>query len=228
MARQRRRRHLETMIIVLFGKPGAGKGTQAPLLAEAIGARTLATGDVLRNAVREGTPQGREAKAFMDRGDLVPDGVILAIVKETLSRPAYVQGAVLDGVVRTVPQAEGLRRMLAELGRQVDVVLYFNIANEQIVQRISGRTVCEKCQNTRSAAPGEPCEQPGCDGRLVRRSDDDPVAVLHRLEVFDAQTAPVLDWYRREGTRVVTIDAVGEVSEITRRALDAIGYGQPV
>ena len=106
------------MIIVLFGKPGAGKGTQAPMLAEQLGVRTLATGDVLRAAVREGTPRGLEAKAYMDRGDLVPDEVILAIVKEALAKPEYASGAILDGVVRTVPQAEGLASVLKQIGRK--------------------------------------------------------------------------------------------------------------
>lgn len=212
------------MIIVLFGKPGAGKGTQAPLLAESLGVRTLATGDVLRAAVREGTQRGLEAKSFMDAGDLVPDQVILAIVKEALEGPDYRQGAILDGVVRTVPQAEGLRSALAELGRKVDAVLGFNIDNDEIVRRLAGRTVCEKCQTPRGfAEPGEPCTQPGCDGKLVRRRDDEPEAIRHRLEVYEAQTAPVFDWYQRDGTRVVQIDAVGDVRDVTRRALMALG-----
>src|ERR687894_1616008 len=134
------------MNIVLFGKPGAGKGTQATRLADALGLPTLATGDVLRGAVREGTPLGKAAKAAMDRGDLVPDDVILGIMKDTLAKPAYVRGVLLDGVVRTVPQAEGLERVFEEIGRKVDVVLAFDIDNEEIVSRLSGRTVCERCQ----------------------------------------------------------------------------------
>jgi adenylate kinase len=212
------------MILVLFGKPGAGKGTQAPLLAEKLGVKTLATGDVLRAAVREGTPRGREAKSYMDRGDLVPDEVILSIVKETLAKPEYDPGAILDGVVRTVPQAEGLAAALRDLGRKVDAVLCFDIENEEIVRRLAGRTVCEKCQTPRSdAAPGDSCAQPGCGGKLVRRKDDEPEAIRRRLQVYDEQTAPVLDWYQRDGTNVVQIDAVGDVDHVTRRALDALG-----
>src|SRR5215213_9493659 len=115
------------MDIVLFGKPGSGKGTQAPRLAEALGAPTLATGDVLRGAVKAGTPLGLKAKAAMDRGDLVPDAVILGILRDVLAQPAYAKGSILDGVVRTVPQAEGLRDTLASLGRRVDAVVALDV-----------------------------------------------------------------------------------------------------
>src|SRR5687767_6510810 len=164
------------MNILLFGKPGAGKGTQAPKLAEALGVPTLATGDVLRNATREGTPLGKKAKEFMDRGDLVPDDVILGIVGETLARPEYARGAVLDGVVRTVPQAEGLERVLKASKRSVDAVVYFDIDNDHIVDRLSGRTVCEKCQTPYTGRnAGERCDK--CGGTLVRRKDDEPDAI---------------------------------------------------
>ncbi len=211
------------MNIVLFGKPGAGKGTQAPLLAAQLGVPTLATGDVLRAALREGTPLGLQAKAAMERGDLVPDAVILGIMKETLAKPAYAKGVILDGVVRTVPQADGLDRLMQELGRRVDAVLCFDIPNDEIVQRLSDRTVCEKCQHPRSGArPGDACTVPGCGGTLVRRRDDEPDAVRNRLAVYEAQTAPVLDWYQRHGTRVVTVNAVGEVQAVTDRAHTAL------
>ncbi|MDQ3995942.1 MAG: adenylate kinase [Gemmatimonadota bacterium] len=209
------------MNIVLFGKPGAGKGTQATLLAEALGLPTLATGDVLRGAVREGTPLGRAAKAAMDRGDLVPDDVILGIMKETLAKPEYARGVILDGVVRTVPQAEGLERVLSELGRRVDVVLAFDVDNEEIVRRLGGRTVCEKCQTPYTGRePGARCAK--CGGALVRRRDDEPAAVRRRLEVYEAQTAQVFEWYRGNGARVAVVDAVGSVEDVTTRALRAL------
>jgi adenylate kinase len=211
------------MIIVLFGKPGAGKGTQAPRLAAALDAPILATGDVLRAAVREGTPLGREAKGYMERGALVPDDVILGIVKEALREPRYANGVVLDGVVRTVPQSAGMERVLEALGRRLDAVLVFEIEDEEIVRRIGGRTVCEVCQTPYTgSAPGDPCpKQDG--GRLVRRKDDEPEAVRHRLAVYREQTLPVLDWYRRNAARVVEIDATGSVDEVTARALMALG-----
>ena len=212
------------MIIVLFGKPGGGKGTQAPLLAAALDVPTLATGDELRAAVRDGTPMGRAAKAAMERGELVPDTVILGILKDALSQPRFARGAVLDGVVRTVPQAQGLSKMLAELGRELDAVLYFDVPNEVLVERLSTRTVCEKCQTPSTGRePGSACDQPGCNGRIVRRKDDEPEAVRNRLTVYERDTAPVLDWYRRDGTTVARVDAVGSVPEVTARALAALG-----
>jgi len=211
------------MIIVLFGKPGAGKGTQAPLLAAALGVPTLATGDELRAAIRAGTDLGREAKAYMDRGDLVPDAVILGIIKQALGEPRAAGGVLLDGVVRTVPQAEGLAKACEELGTKVDAVLCFDIDDDEIVHRLASRTVCEKCQTPRGdAQPGDPCQQPGCGGRLVRRKDDEPEAIRNRLAVYERQTAPVLQWYRQHGTRVAVIDAVGSVQDVTARALGAL------
>jgi len=210
------------MNILLFGKPGAGKGTQAPMLAETLGVATLATGDVLRTATREGTPLGRKAKEYMDRGDLVPDDVILGIVGEALMQPQYRNGAILDGVVRTVPQAEGMERVLKGMGRAIDAVLSFDIDNDEIVRRLSGRTVCANCQTPyMGREPGETCEK--CGGRLMRRRDDEPEAIRNRLNVYDTQTAPVFDWYKRNGTRLVTVNAVGAVADVTRRALKALG-----
>ncbi len=209
------------MIIVLFGKPGAGKGTQAPLLAAALGVPTLATGDELRAAIEAGTPLGLEAKSYMDRGDLVPDSVILGIIKQALSEPRTADGVLLDGVVRTVPQAEGLSKAAAELGKRVDGVLAFDIDDEEIVRRLAGRTVCESCQSPYTGRePGTPCDK--CGGRLVRRKDDEPAAIRNRLAVYDTQTRPVLDWYKAHGTRVAVIDAVGSVQDVTARALGAL------
>jgi len=209
------------MDIVLFGKPGAGKGTQAPRIAAALGVPTVATGDVLRAAVRAGTPMGLAAKAFMDRGDLVPDDVILGIMKESLGKGDLATGSLLDGVVRTTPQAEGMSRVLRELGRQIDAVLMFDIDDEKLVQRLSSRTVCEQCQTPYTGRDaGARCDK--CGGTLMRRKDDEPDAIRNRLAVYQRQTAPVLDWYKHQGTAIVTVDAVGAVEDVTRRALDAL------
>lgn len=209
------------MIIVLLGPPGAGKGTQADKLASRRGIPKVATGDVLRAALRDGTPRGKEAKSYMDRGDLVPDSVILGILRDVMSSPATAQGAILDGAVRTVPQAEGLAIMLAELGRGVDKVLLFDIPDDRLTARLSGRTVCEKCQTTyRGREPGSKCEK--CGGALVRRKDDEPEAIRNRLRVYRDQTAPVISWYDEHGEKVQKVDADGSVDEVTSRALKAL------
>lgn len=210
------------MDIVLLGKPGAGKGTQAPRIAAALSVPTVATGDVLRGAVREGTPMGREAKAFMDRGDLVPDAVILGIMKEALAKGEFARGSLLDGVVRTTPQAEGMSQVLRDLGRRVDAVLMFDIDDEELVQRLSARTVCDQCQTPYTGREaGTQCEK--CGGTLMRRKDDEPEAVRNRLAVYQRQTAPVLEWYRSHDTPIATVNSIGSVDDVARRALEALG-----
>jgi adenylate kinase len=209
-------------LVVLLGPPGAGKGTQAALLSRAIGAPMLATGDVLRTAVQAGTPLGLEAKGYMDRGALVPDNVILGLMRQALTRDDVARsGVILDGVVRTVPQAEALQQTAAELHRRVDPVIVFEVPEDELVRRISSRVVCEKCQTPYTGlTPGDTC--PKDAGQLVRRSDDAPEAVRRRLQVYREQTAPVIEWYRTHGVRVVPIDAVGTPDAIRDRLLRAV------
>ncbi len=209
------------MIIVLLG-PGAGKGTQADKLASRLGIPKIATGDVLRSAVRDGTRRGLEAKSYMDRGDLVPDSVILGILQDVMTSPATKKGAILDGAVRTVPQAEGLGVMLAEIGKKIDKVLLFDVDDDELVKRLSTRTVCEGCQTPyMGREPGSDCEK--CGGKLVRRKDDEPEAVRNRLAVYRRQTEPVIDWYRDHDVEVLEIDADAPVDKVTARALKALG-----
>jgi adenylate kinase len=209
------------MIVVLLGPPGAGKGTQGERIAERLGIPKIATGDVLRAAVRDGTPQGLAAKAYMDRGDLVPDSVILAIMKEVFASPSTKRGAILDGVVRTVAQAEGLVIMLAELGRKVDKFLLFDVPDDELVERLGGRTVCDSCQTPyKGLEPGTRCGK--CGGTLVRRKDDEPEAIRNRLKVYREQTEPVIQWVKDKKMDLVEIDATGDLDEITERAMKGL------
>lgn len=181
-----------------MGPPGAGKGTQGALLAERLGVPKIATGDLLRDAVRQGTPLGRKARAVMEAGQLVSDDIILGIVREELEKPASSRGVILDGVVRTIPQAEGVAAILRDLGRQIDAVLFFDVPDEEILARIDHRRSVEG------------------------RADDDPEAVKVRLRAYREQTAPVLAWYGSRGT-VHTIPAVGSVESIAERVQHALG-----
>ncbi|MGI9044032.1 MAG: adenylate kinase [Gemmatimonadaceae bacterium] len=209
------------MIVVLLGPPGAGKGTQGEILSDRLALPKIATGDVLRAAVRDGTEQGRAAKEYMDRGDLVPDSVILGIMKEVMSSPSTAKGAILDGVVRTVPQAEGLTTMLAELGRKVDMFLLFDVDDDELVKRLGGRTVCDSCQTPyRGREPGSTCEK--CGGKLVRRKDDEPESIRNRLDVYRAQTEPVIEWVKEKNLALEKIDAAGQLEEVSARALKAL------
>ncbi len=209
------------MILVLLGPPGAGKGTQADLLSKKLGIPKIATGDVLRSAVRDKTTRGLEAKGYMDRGDLVPDSVILGILQDVMTSPATKDGAILDGAVRTVPQADGLCVMLAEVGRKVDSVLLFDIEDDELVERLSGRTVCESCQTPhKGQAPGGRCDN--CGGKLVRRADDEPEAIRQRLRVYRELTEPVVKWYEEHKLKVHRVKASGRVDEVTARAVEAL------
>ena len=214
------------MIVVLLGPPGSGKGTQGERVAAALGVPKISTGDVLRAAAKAGTTLGLEAKAYMDRGDLVPDPVILGIMKDALSATEQAKGVVLDGVVRTVPQAEGLARVRAEIGKRVDVVMLFDIADDLLVERLSSRTTCGACATPFAGRqPGEThAECPATPkGTLVRRADDEPESIRNRLRVYKAQTEPVVAWYRANGGNIAAIDATGTFAEVEARALRAVG-----
>lgn len=214
------------MIIVLLGPPGAGKGTQGERLAARLDVPKIATGDVLRAAVRDGTPLGLEAKAAMDRGDLVPDSVIMGIMREALASPTATKGAILDGVVRTTPQADGLQSALAALGRAVDAVLLFDIDEEELIRRLSGRTTCDVCQRPFfGREPGQLCNVDGHEpqGTLIRRKDDEPDAIRKRMQVYRDQTAPVVNWYETHGAKLVHIDALGSLEEVEARVSAGLG-----
>jgi adenylate kinase len=209
-------------IVLIMGPPGAGKGTQAGHLVDAYGLRHVATGDLLRNAVANGTPLGLEAKRFMDAGDLVPDDVIIGMIRELIVASDASIGVLLDGFPRTDAQAVALDETLEALGREVGVVLDISVPDETLVHRLSGRWICRTCQTPYNVNT-KPPEVPGiCDldgGELFQRVDDQADAVRHRLEVYHAQTAPVAEHYRRND-RLVEIDGDQPLTDV-RAALDA-------
>jgi len=186
------------MDILLLGPPGAGKGTQGALLSQALGSPRFATGDLLRDAVKQGTPLGLKAKAVMEAGHLVSDDIILGVIRDELANPASAHGVIFDGVVRTIPQAEGVAGLLHALGRRIDHVLLFDVSDAHLLRRLAARREVEG------------------------RADDDPAAVAIRLKAYREQTAPVIAWYEAHGG-VTRVDAVGTVPEVAERTMRALG-----
>jgi adenylate kinase len=189
--------------VVLLGPPGAGKGTQAQIIAGELDVPAISTGDIFRANVSGQTELGQQAKTYMDAGDLVPDEITVAMVKDRLAEDDAVGGFLLDGFPRTIAQGEQLRESLAELGQKLDRVLELVVDEDELVRRLSGRRML-------------------VDGKEVQRDDDKPETVRHRLEVHRQQTAPLSQFYDAEGL-LVTIDAVGSVDEVTERAMKALG-----
>jgi adenylate kinase len=209
--------------IAFLGPPGAGKGTQARDLARAWSVPHIATGDMLREAVAAGTALGREAKAYMDRGALVPDDVIIAMIAERLREPDARSGFLLDGFPRTIPQAEGLERLLKDIGQPLERVIYFDVAEPELVRRLTGRRVCRGCGHSFHVVSNPPRREGVCDacgGELYQRVDDSESTVRNRLGAYRTQTAPLLEWYAARAL-LVTVEGEGAIADITRRVQDA-------
>ena len=202
--------------LVLLGPPGAGKGTQAERLAEDFGLRYIATGNMLREHVRNETELGAKAKEYMDRGDLVPDDLIIAMIKESLEEPGAERGFILDGFPRTQGQAEALDEELRHLGRHLSAALLFDVPEEEVVRRLSGRRVCVKGQHNFHVDFDPPKHAERCDvdgSRLVVRDDDKPEVVQHRLEQYREKTAPLIGYYDQQG-KLQRIDAARSPDEV--------------
>lgn len=182
------------MNIVLLGAPGAGKGTQAAKLVEKHGLCHISTGDILREAVKNQTELGVKAKGFMDAGELVPDDLIIDLMKERIQQPDTAEGVILDGFPRTPAQAVALDSMLSELGRPLDATLLIDVENEVIVNRLTSRRMCRECGHIGSVADGGQC--PSCGGEMYQRDDDNEQTVRNRLDVYEKSTAPLIDYYR--------------------------------
>ncbi len=191
------------MRVVLLGPPGAGKGTQAQIIAGQLGVPAISTGDIFRANVSGRTELGQKAKAYMDAGDLVPDEITVAMVQDRLGEADAEDGFLLDGFPRTIPQAEQLQAALADQGSALDRVLEMVVDEDELVRRLSGRRML-------------------VDGKMVQRDDDKPETVRHRLEVYHQQTEPLSGWYEGQGL-LARIDAIGAIDEVTERALKALG-----
>jgi len=212
------------MRVVLFGPPGSGKGTQASLLKEKYGLVHIATGDILREAVSNKTEVGLKAKSYMDRGELVPDDVVIEIVKDKLQSIGEA-GFILDGFPRTIAQAEALDRVLVELGKPLDAVLNLQVDEEELVRRLSGRRVCPSCGepyhvDSKPPKVDEVCDK--CGAALLHREDDKPEAIRNRLRVYREQTEPVLGYYASKSI-LKNIDAVGDIEQVASRIANAVG-----
>ncbi|MDT4939121.1 MAG: adenylate kinase [Pseudonocardiales bacterium] len=212
------------MRLVLVGPPGAGKGTQAEFIAEHFGIPKISTGDIFRANVSGGTELGRMAKKYMDAGDLVPDEVTNAMVRDRLAQPDAVEGFLLDGFPRNVQQAGELDGILDQIGSMLSVVLDLEVKHDEVVRRLSGRRTCKKCGHVWHLQY-DPPPQPGtcgkCGGELYQRDDDSPETVRHRLDVYASQTAPLLQFYG-DREQLVAIDALGHVEDVTERAIAAL------
>jgi len=214
---------IQIMRIVLLGAPGSGKGTQSQRLVERYGVPQISTGDLLRAAVNKGTDLGLKAKEAMDAGRLVDDGIVLGMIRERLGEPDAQRGFILDGFPRNLAQARALDALLRELGQPLDAVVQMDVDYGELVRRISGRRTCMDCGRvfnllTSPSAQAEsgPCPKTGKPHRLFQRPDDNEATVAERLKVYDEKTKPLVDFYRSRGL-LRTIDAEGDVDEVTRR-----------
>jgi len=211
--------------MVLLGPPGAGKGTQASFIQERFGIPHISTGDLLRKSVADQTPLGKTAIDFIVKGALVPDAVMLKMIAERLSADDCTHGFILDGFPRTTAQAEGLKSWLKSLDSQLDHVLFFNVSRNTTIQRLGGRRTCKNCGALFHLVLNPPARQDVCDrcqGQLYQREDDREKTIAARLDVYENQTAPLIDHYRQQGL-LREIDGIGGVEEIKGRVSDALG-----
>ena len=213
------------MNLVLLGPPGAGKGTQAKMLIDAYGIPQISTGDMLREAVKNQTPLGIEAKKFMDAGQLVTDEIVIGLAKDRISQSDCDKGFMLDGFPRTVAQAEALDVMLGEMSKNLDHVVSIEVPNSELMGRLTGRRTCKACGQGYHMIFDPPKEDGKCDkcgGELFQRDDDNEATVSNRLEVYDSQTKPLIDYYQGKGL-LRPVDGVGAMSDVLGRVKAILG-----
>lgn len=214
------------MRLILFGPPGVGKGTQAKLLSSKLGIAHISTGDMLREAVAQGTELGQKARAIMNAGQLVPDDVMIGIIRDVLASSKTKNGFILDGFPRTVPQAEALASLMKELNIEVDSVINMNIDHEEIVRRLSKRVTCRSCGTIYNLAIdklADPLRCPKCSGELYQRDDDREDTVRKRLDVYEKSTAPVKQYYINQGL-LKSADSTGGVEEVNNNILGLLNH----
>ena len=216
------------MYIILLGAPGAGKGTQAATIARKLNLVHIASGDLFRLAIEQGNELGLQAKAYMEKGRLVPDEITIRMVLERMSAPDCEPGAILDGFPRNLKQAEALDNALTEQAKAIDRVVYIKVSEEGLLKRLSGRWICRNCQTPYHSINSPPkvwgkCDK--CGGELYQRPDDSPQAVKKRLQVYFAQTAPLIDYYTQAG-KLLEVDGEGSVDEVSKRIVAALHKGE--
>jgi adenylate kinase len=213
------------MDFILLGPPGAGKGTQAKLMVDKWNIPQISTGDILRAAVREGTTLGIEAKGFMDRGELVPDRVVIGIIAERLKEEDAANGFILDGFPRTIPQAEALQQILVGLDRAIDHVISIEVDDEELVTRLTGRRMCKECGDSYHVVFNPSSNEGTCDrcsGELYQRDDDKEETIRQRLTVYSEQTQPLIAHYEQQGN-LRRIPGIGSIENIFSRVIEAAG-----
>lgn len=213
------------MKLLIMGPPGAGKGTQAEVLVKELQITHISTGDMFRAAIKEGTEMGKKAKEYMDKGELVPDSVVVGMVKERLSQPDCAKGFLLDGFPRTVAQAESLDETLKSMGIVLDGVINIAVPREKLMDRLTGRRICRSCGASYHMVFNKPQVEGKCNscgGELYQRSDDNEVAVGNRLDVYEAQTQPLIDYYSKQGL-LKNINGDQEIKQVLADVLASVG-----
>jgi adenylate kinase len=216
------------MFLVFLGAPGAGKGTQAAVIADNLGVAHIASGDLFRQAVEKGTELGKSVKAYMDKGALVPDELTIKLISERLNEPDCKNGCVFDGFPRTMEQARALDKMMAERGNAINKAVYIEVPEEALLKRLTGRWICRKCQTPYHEVNSPPKVAGACDkcgGELYQRSDDKEETIRERLKVYFAQTAPLLDYYKAAG-KLAAIDGNQDIKQVSRDIINVLDRGR--